>query len=607
MHFFHLIQQSALHLYHSALPLSPRSSSYLARTISEKTVITGSRGRPDAWGIVVRSITASSQHLTRMATFGHKIAAAYDDDTVGIYDSVTGVLRLSLSLPSPVQAINGSPDGSVLFCAHKSPSITAWDMQTGGLIHTFGSERSTEHITVSSKGRYIGCGLSDGSVEVREVADTMEGASIWTNSPVTDFCWLEPEEQLAVSTGGLVRVWDIVTGTVLHSHAIQYPVRRMAYSKKYNQLAIMACSEHGGTVTVINPHTGTSPASHWIFQNLSCATFSQTSKELVCGMETPGIQLFDISTRRLKHIEYPDRMISVSSLQNGTVVANFLGSGIQLLSLDGTGQSSSQQPTISPLSMHALDQNKIIAIFQTGRDPIVLLDLATLSRLLEIPIPSSVLAPNFTIPLVSYKNQMTLCYFEEGDEQFLQLWRFHMEAPRWTVKVDGVPEIGSQISPTGAWLVTLHTADGLGCVCVWNTENGQLLGRSKNTSPPFDIEFTSDTNFTIHDSKKRTFCFVHLGELSEGVTLLPLNKRSPDKKSQEKVYLSVDNTREWVVVGPKRVGWIPPGYIRSTEPNHCFVGYTLVMVGQDGTLRSLTFSFPRVEHIVNHGSITSVS
>ena len=59
-----------------------------------------------------------------MATFGHKIAAASDNGTVGIYDSDTGVLRLSLSLPDPAQAIQGSSDGSMLFCAHKTPSIT---------------------------------------------------------------------------------------------------------------------------------------------------------------------------------------------------------------------------------------------------------------------------------------------------------------------------------------------------------------------------------------------------------------------------------------------------------------------------------------------------
>ena len=113
-----------------------------------------------------------------MTTFGHKIAAACDDDTVGIYDSVTCVLQLSLNPASPIQAITGSPSGSVLFCTHNTPSITVWDIQTGGLIHTFVLDRNPEDFAVSLEGRYLACGFSDGSVEVWEVADKMEGASI---------------------------------------------------------------------------------------------------------------------------------------------------------------------------------------------------------------------------------------------------------------------------------------------------------------------------------------------------------------------------------------------------------------------------------------------
>jgi WD40 repeat protein len=136
-----------------------------------------------------------------MTTFGHRIAAACDDGTVGIYDSVTGVLRLSLSPPDPVQAIRGSPDGSILFCTHQGPSITLWDIQTGGMIHTFVLERKVEDIAVSSKGRYLACGLSDGFVKIWEIANKMEGAAIGSGSPATHLCWVEPEERLVVAGG----------------------------------------------------------------------------------------------------------------------------------------------------------------------------------------------------------------------------------------------------------------------------------------------------------------------------------------------------------------------------------------------------------------------
>ena len=506
----------------------------------------------------MRTIAANSKQFTCMATFGNKIAAACDDGTVGIYDSVTGVLKLSLSIGDPARAIRGSPDGSILFCAHKTRSISVWDMQTGGLMHTFDLEWNAESIAVSLKGRYLAYGLPDGSVEVLDVADKMEGAVIWTGSPVTSYCWAESEELFVVSARALVRVWDIVGGTVLHSYVMPYPVHRMVYSQKFNQLAIMAnsTSAPGSAITFINPQTGAS-TSHRIHQKFSHFAFSQTAEELVCGMETQGIWLFKVSTRSLRHFEYPDTMTSVSSLQNGTLVANFASSGIQLLSLDWR-HTRSQQPTISPLTMQGLDEDRIIAIFPTNHGPIVLLELATLLQLLEIPVRKTSLNPtkHFVIG-ASHEHNIAVHYFEEGGRGFLELWGFGEKAPRWTVEVDGVAEIG-RISPTASLLVTIHTVGRHIYVCVWNARNGRLYAQRRRFSHthPLDVTFTSDTELWLHHGGFHTPYAVSPGGLDiRGIRISPsLPKRQ---------YIAVDDTHEWVVSGSKRICWIPPGHIGS--------------------------------------------
>ena len=591
MYFFYLIQQSTSHIYHSALPLSPRLSRFHSKTLSEKTKITGFYGRADAWGIVVRTITASSKHFTCMATFGHQIAAACNDGTVGIYDSITGVLRLSLSLDNPVQAIRGSPDGSILFCAHKTPSITAWDMQTGGLIHTFVLERNAKDIDVSSKGHYLACGLFGVSVEVWDVPNKIQGATIRTRSPGAHFCWLKPEEWLAVSTAASVIIRDVVAGTVLHSYTIRSPVHRMVYSQKFNQLATLASSAPGSAITIIDPQTGPS-TSHWIPQSLSCFSFSQTAEVPVCGVEAHGLQMFDIPTQRSKHIEYPDSATSVSSLQNGTMVANFARSGIHLLNLDG-GQPPTQLPTISALSVHIHDEDRIIAIFPTSRDHIVLLGPAIMSQVLKIPVRNSHLTPTgrTTILCASQKNLMAVHYFEDGDTGFLQLWRFHEEVPRWTVEVDRVVELG-RISPTAVRLVTLHTVERLDLVrthiCLWNTHSGGLDAWLEYAPlpHPFDVKFTSDTEFWLNYSAICKFYTIKpCGLINDDK-----QPRSLRKGSQKRRYLDIDDAHEWVVSGSKRVCWIPPGYIGSVQHSYCWVGCSLIMVGRDGTLRKLTFS-----------------
>ena len=72
----------------------------------------------------MRTIATSSKTFTSIETSSNKIAASRDDGTLDLYDSVTGVLRLSLNLADTAQDIRGSPDGSLLFCTHKTPSIT---------------------------------------------------------------------------------------------------------------------------------------------------------------------------------------------------------------------------------------------------------------------------------------------------------------------------------------------------------------------------------------------------------------------------------------------------------------------------------------------------
>jgi WD40 repeat protein len=68
---------------------------------------------------------------------GQGIVALCEDNTVNVYDGVTGVLKMSLNAPQQVTRVEGSPDGSLLFFVHqRAHEITVWDTQTGGLIYT---------------------------------------------------------------------------------------------------------------------------------------------------------------------------------------------------------------------------------------------------------------------------------------------------------------------------------------------------------------------------------------------------------------------------------------------------------------------------------------
>jgi WD40 repeat protein len=560
-----------------------------------------------------------------MTTFGHKIAAARDDNTVGIYDSVTGVLKLSLSPGSPIQAITGSPNGYTLCCLHKTPSITVWDIQTGGLIHTFVLERNPEHITVSLKGRYLARGFSDESMEVWDVTNNIEVTAVWASSPVTCFCWLKPEEQLAVSTGRLVRVWDIVAGTLLHSFAMGYPVHHMIYVQKSNQLVIVAGSEPGNfSVEITNPWTGAISIPHRFPRQPSCLAFSQATKELVCEEEARGLHVLNVSTQRWRHISYPDTVTSIFPLPNWTVAVNTVESGIQLLSLD-VEPAGSLDPaiSISVLTIHPLDRGKVITILPTSRNFITLVEVATMKQLLTIPVPRNSPTPtNHTrIFCASLVNSVAVYSFNKRGQEYIQMWEFHDNNPKWTVEIDGPSSIG-RIAPSGTRLVTFCDVDNQTRVCVWNVESGRLEAQLRvDTIHPLDIAFDTperspyvtlgyprrlrDKNKV--DSEKRFYSHHDTHRVPYDIILL--DQRVPVTPSSDFPTLryrivrheplpliggprwryDVDDTYEWVVSDSKRIGWIPPGYIRSVQPNYCWAGSSLVMIGKDGTLTRLTF------------------
>jgi WD40 repeat protein len=360
MHFFPLIQQSAPHIYHSALPLSPESSIFRTMSLSQKTQIFGFYGGPDNWGPVLRTIKGTPRGFVCMTIVGHgstaRIAAAGSDGTVYIYGSVTGALRLSLSPPHPTQTITGSLDGSILFCTHRGgPSITLWDIQTGGLVHTFTLATEATDTAVSMNGRYLACGLSDTTVDIWEVANRTAGPALWSGSPITCLCWLAPEERLMVAVGASVYIRDITAGgIVIRSFNMEYQVCGAVYSQRFNLLAVMTTEYY---LTFIDTQPGSSLAPYTLRQGLSSFAFSQTTRELVCGLKTRGLALIDISARSWTCFDFPATVTTVSKLSNGTVVANVAGSGIQLLNLD-KAYASSQQRIPPALTVHPSTEAK---------------------------------------------------------------------------------------------------------------------------------------------------------------------------------------------------------------------------------------------------------
>ena len=587
MHFFHLIQQSARHIYHSALPLSPRSSPLRSIIPRQKILVAEFYGCLKAWGTAMQTIKASSGRFTHMTTFASWIAAACDDGSVGIYNSVTGAPRLSLNPGDLVKAMRGTPDGSTLLCAHQRFSVTAWDIQTGGLIHTFVPEREVEDIAVSLTGRYLACGLPGGSVKIWEITNKSEVFDFASGSPVTHLCWLEQEEQLVVASEASVRVWDVVARKALRSLVLQGSIRGVVYSQKLHTLAIVTW-EAETIITLVDSRTRT-PFIRRTSRQITCFTFSQITKQLVCGTSTPGLELFSVPACRRRRFDHPAAITSVSVMPNGTAVANVTGSGIQLLSLDER-YTPPRQPIASILTVHTFDEGNIIAIVPTKRNHITLLESATMSPLLTIPA-GTITIPTDRPPILcaSLEHRVAFRFFRDDLTESLEMWRFGGATPAWAKQIDGTRLVGG-ISPNGSKFVTLTRHGPHTYVETRNTGDGEPGGLHKlhrNLSlHPLEIRFESENKFySHHDTYRIPFIISPSTESFFGYSITCGEEQPLDKRR----HYDIDDAHEWVVGSSKRICWIPPGYIGSDRRCHWWAGDTLIMFGQDGVLRKLAF------------------
>ena len=550
-----------------------------------------------------------------MTTFGHWIAAANSDRTVAIYDSVTGTLRLSLSVGGDIQAIRGSPDGSTLYCIYNLTSITGWDIQTGGPIHTFPLCREVADIAICSKGRYLAIGCLFGLFRIWDVASQLEVAAFGSGLFVTRLCWLEPGKQLIVAGKKSAEVWDVVAGRILRSFTMDDEICGVAYAQRLDRFAIATTSEANSTITVVDPHTGTS-FIHRIPHQTSCLVFSPAMDEFVCRVGTHEVGLFSVPARSWRQFDHLSRILSISTLLNGTVVANVDGSSIQLLSLDkgnppprqpttslptldtlDEGYSPPRQLTASILTLDTVDEGSIITILPSNchRGHIVLLEPTTMSKIQTIPPPSENRFNYSKILCASLKHRIVVHYSSNSRFGYLRLWRFGDKTPSWTSRI-GIRRLVAGISPNGSRLVAIDDNDAFSRVRVWNIENGtcvadRCVGRPWLTHP-LKIIFESEDKFYSHHD---TF-FTHFTIRGSSIThhnQLPLAEQSQKHynvdDSREWI---VDDSREWIVESSKRVCWIPPGYISQFGNGYLRVGNMLIMGGDDGVVRKITFREP---------------
>ena len=199
--FFEPINVSAVHIYHSALELSPLSSIvrrlyYHRRRTPFPRIVAGI---PDAWEEGINLHSKFSYDTYTWSPCGQFVAARARE-TVDIRDSLSSELLSTLTQPNArlIGQLAYSPDGHFL-ASHTGTSLIIWDMQTGGVA------------------REIECGAMDNV----SLTWSLDGATICTVAQCLGTYSRFQSWRYGIDTEYATHVYDVALGTTLSSGILQ--------------------------------------------------------------------------------------------------------------------------------------------------------------------------------------------------------------------------------------------------------------------------------------------------------------------------------------------------------------------------------------------------
>ena len=577
-------------------------------------------GVPSTWGLLLRTINTRPRELTCIATSGQGIIAACGN-IVNIYDAVTGVLQQSLSSSEPVTKIQASPDGSTLFFAH-SFSVTMWDVQTGGLVHTYVARSVVNDIAVSASEGHIACGSSSGAVAFWNIRTKGEGRSFPGNGqPVVTVRWLSPQK-LAVATHNSLYIRDITAGKTVDSFVIPNRVWGMLHFGENDEFLVgtsqlkdqVLCSVE--TIShrypgLLDKRRSTENRGRLVRQKLYRGRQSSThpgqltrptlvGKNIACISLPMGVQLFDTSS--YDWIGNPPLLgvaESVAVSLNRNLVAQTKDS-IQIFS---TGVLMSSEARNDPRVSHIypLGTNYIICVLQPTRH-LAVLELETLRELRRddqtLPFGSLLTNELRTLQLFFFRGVNTKLDIPAA----MRAWWVGNPLPEGIKVVDqDEPRLLYGLSPTCTSIATVNTNSRRRELRINDTRHGDILARlllkGPNLGEARDLIFDSETRFYLEiegpENIRIPYDIIASSSDPRYQYTITEGKAMDLSEIRAMIPYTLDANCQWVLDAQSRkICWISPGNLRRGCGGHFWVGSSLFMVGGDGVVRKVSFREP---------------
>jgi WD40 repeat protein len=607
LRFFDGIECSAAHIYESALPLSPSSSSVRAVYLDQMSTDVRFSSIDHSWDACTRTIQVEDS--ARSITFSHNddLIAVGEREVVEIFEAATGQRRGTLMADNSVWCLAFSPDDSILVTGCEAGRVDVWDLQTGGLIGILeGHANWVVSVAFSPCGTMIATSSYDCTIPIWD-ASSLECCCILEghSDRVPAVCWsYTGREVISGSWDTTIKVWNVSDRSCAHTFTIHSEAVSSVASSPDSSLVVSGFED--GTIRVFDTKIDAGGVLHTISTNAEAIT---SVKFLPRGQIMYTTSDFLLVMRDLN--ENADFLTFEYEESDGVAISS-----------DGSRLASCDSDVLKIWQTNSSNKNQTVAGHHTAAVYRVSFSedgqlVASGSEDFTVKIWDASTGRCITtlqghpdgVDRVLFSPDSTLCA-SSGFNDSIRIWDVRTGSPVSTLGENG-PLFGMCFSPSGSQLLTVTWTNGHLVVKLWEVATGDCLALmeinseyTRNVPASFGLDGTSITltvnakiqRWGLHSESSTDEDTKNPSSLPMVFVPMPNTEWSisPDRPSQHQY--RHDENSPWVLDKQnRRMLWVPPDLRLRSD----FCGTKVVFgstLSTGGRLGVTIVDFSDIEH-----------